>query len=156
MTDRLSAEDLQFLDRIAAEAISPVNPPAAMRAQVLEAVRRAPALEESIPRAEECLTVRAEEGTWKTIAPGTRMKRLAKDGRRVIFLLDLDPHTVVDAHDHEGAEDTYVIRGSCMIGSLGLAAGDFHHVESTAHHGDVVASAEGCLLMITLAVVAAA
>jgi anti-sigma factor ChrR (cupin superfamily) len=155
MTDRLSAEELQFLDRIAAEAIPPVDPPAALRAQVLEAVRRAPTLDESIPRPEECLTVRADEGTWKTIAPGTRMKRLARDPRRTIFLLELDPHAVVDAHDHEGSEDTYVIRGSCMIGSLGLAAGDFHHVEATAHHGDVVASAEGCLLMITLSAVAA-
>jgi anti-sigma factor ChrR (cupin superfamily) len=155
MTDRLSAEDLQFLDRIAAEAIPPVDPPAALRAQVLEAARRARPLDESVPDSGECLTVRDGEGTWKTIAPGTRMKRLARDPRRTIFLLELDPHAVVDAHDHEGSEDTYVIRGSCHIGSLGLAAGDFHHVESSAHHGDVVASAEGCLLMITLAAAAA-
>lgn len=45
---------------------------------------------------------------------------------------------------------------SCHIGALGLAAGDFHHVEATAHHGDVVASADGCLLLITLTAVAAA
>ena len=154
MTDRLSAEDLQFLDRIAAEAISPVAPPAALRAQVLEAAGRARPLDESIP--DQSITVRADEGNWKTIAPGTRMKRLTRDGRRVIFLLELDPHATVDAHDHEGAEDTYVIRGSCHIGSLGLAAGDFHHVEASQHHGDVVASAEGCLLMITLTAAAAA
>ena len=154
MTDRLSAEDLQFLDRIAAEAIDPVSPPAALRAQILEAARGARPLDESVPG--ECITVRADEGTWKTIAPGTRMKRLARDARRTIFLLDLDPHAVVDAHDHAGAEDTYVIRGSCSIGALGLAAGDFHHVESSEHHGDVVASAEGCLLMITLSAAAAA
>lgn len=148
MTDRLSAEELQFLDRIAAEAISPADPPPALRAQVLEAARRARPLDESVP--EECVTVRAGEGTWKTIAPGTRTKRLSRDARRTVFLLELDPHAVVDAHDHEGSEDTYVVRGSCHIGSLSLAAGDFHHVEATAHHGDVIASAEGCLLMITL------
>lgn len=147
MTDRLSSEDVQFLDRIAAGAISPVEPPAALRTRVLEAARRA-------PHPEAVLTVRAEEGTWKTIAPGTRMKRLTKDARRVVFLLDLDPHAVVDAHGHDGAEDTYVVRGSCHVGSLGLAAGDFHHVEASAHHGDVVASAEGCLLLITLSVAA--
>lgn len=147
MTDRLSSEDLQFLDRIAAEAISPVEPPAALRAQVLEAARRA-------PHPEAVITVRSGEGAWKTIAPGTRMKRLARDPRRQVFLLELDPHAVVDAHGHEGAEDTYVVRGSCHIGSLGLAAGDFHHVEASAHHGDVVASAEGCLLLITLSAAA--
>ncbi len=147
MTDRLSSEDLDFLDRIAAQVIPPVDPPAALRAQVLEAARRA-------PHPEAVITVRSEEGNWKTLAPGTRMKRLAKDARRVVFLLELAPHAVVDAHDHEGAEDTYVVRGSCHIGSLGLSAGDFHHVEATSHHGDVVASAEGCLLLITLTMAA--
>lgn len=154
MTDRLTADDLLFLDRIAAEAITPVAPPAALRAQVLEAARRAPALDESIPA--HSLTVRADEGTWKTLAPGTRMKRLSRDARRTIFLLDLDPHAVVAAHDHEGSEDTYVIRGACLIGALTLAEGDYHHVEASEHHGDVVASAEGCLLMITLSAAAAA
>lgn len=147
MTDHLAPEDLEFLDRIAAESCTPVPPPPQVRARVLEAVR-------GIPGAHESVTLRADEGVWKTIAPGTRMKRLAKDERRVVFLLDLDPHATVPAHDHEGAEDTYVIRGSCFIGALGLAAGDFHHVDSTAHHGDVVASAEGCLLLITLSAAA--
>lgn len=156
MNDTLTREELDLLDRIAVAAIEPAPPPAAVRARVMDAIRSVPQRDISVPSAEESLTVRAAEGTWKTIAPGTRMKRLAKDARRTIFLLDLDPDVVVDAHDHEGSEDTYVIRGSCSIGALGLAAGDFHHVEATAHHGDVVASAEGCLLMITLSVVAAA
>ena len=155
MTD-IAQDDLDFLDRITAESCSPVAPPTGVRARVLDAIRTVPQRDDSVPRPEECLTVRADEGTWKLIAPGTRMKRLAKDARRQIFLLDLDPHTLVDAHDHEGSEDTYVLRGSCHIGALGLAAGDFHHVEATAHHGDVVASAEGCLLMITLSATAAA
>jgi len=152
----MSHEDLEFLDRIAAEAISPVTPPAGIRAQLLETIRRTPQRDDSVPRPEESLTVRAGEGTWKTIAPGARTKKLAKDGRRVSFLLDLDPGAVVDAHDHGGGEDSYVIRGSCHIGALGLSAGDFHHVEGGAHHGDVVASDEGCLLLITLEMPAAA
>jgi len=156
VTDHLEPADLDFLDRVAAEACSAIAPPPDVRSRILGEIGRTPQRDDSVPRPEECLTVRADEGTWKTIAPGTRMKRLAKDARRMIFLLDLDPNTVVDAHDHEGSEDTYVIRGSCHIGALGLAAGDFHHVEATAHHGDVVASAEGCLLMITLTATAAA
>lgn len=108
------------------------------------------------PSADESLTVREAEGTWKTIAPGARTKKLAKDGRRVSFLLDLDANAVVDAHDHGGGEDSYVIRGSCHIGALALNVGDFHHVEAGAHHGDVVASDEGCLLLITLEMPAAA
>lgn len=152
MTD----EDLEFLDRIAAEAITPVAPPARIRAQVLDAIRTAPQRDESIPRPEECLTVRADEGAWKTVAPGVRMKRLAKDGRRFSCLLELEPNSILDAHDHDGGEDSYVIRGSCHIGAIGLYAGDFHHVDEGAHHGDVVASDEGCLLLITVEVKTAA
>ena len=121
-----------------------------MRAKVLETVRAVPHLDTSVPSAEESLTVRADEGTWKTIAPGARMKRLTRDARKTTFLLDLDPNAIVPAHDHDAGEDSYVIRGSCFIGGLGLAQGDFHHTNGGSHHGDVVASDEGCLLLITM------
>jgi len=139
----LTTDDLNLLDRVAAQAIDPVAPPAAVRAKVMEAIR-------NVPGAHESRTVRADEGTWKTVAPGARMKVLSKEGGRMTFLIDLDPHATVPAHDHEGGEDSYVIRGSCRIGALGLDTGDFHHADATAHHGDVVASADGCLLLLTL------
>ena len=152
MSDRLSRNDLDLLDRIAASAIDPVPPPDAVRAKVLDAVRATPQLDASVPSPEECVTVRADEGTWKAIGPGARMKRLTKDAQRVVFLLDLEPNAILPAHDHDAGEDSYVIRGSCFIGGLGLAQGDFHHTDGGSHHGDVVASDEGCLLLITLAV----
>lgn len=159
MTDTLTREEFDLLDRIAASTIEPMDPPTAIRARVLDSIRGIPQLDAqldtSVPSDDECVTVRAAEGTWKTIAPGARMKRLTKDARRVVFLLDLDPDALVSAHDHEGGEDSYVIRGSCQIGGLGLYQGDFHHSDAGSHHGDVVASAEGCLLMITMEVAAA-
>jgi anti-sigma factor ChrR (cupin superfamily) len=139
----LSPEELQFLDRVAAQAIAPVDPPAAARAKVLEAIR-------NVPGAHESRTIRADEGTWKTIAPGARMKMLAKEPSRMVFLIDLDPGATVPEHDHQGGEDSYVVRGSCRIGALALDTGDFHHADATAHHGDVVASEDGCLLLLTL------
>jgi anti-sigma factor ChrR (cupin superfamily) len=66
------------------------------------------------------------------------------------LLLELEPEAILPAHDHDGGEDSYVIRGSCRIGAVALSAGDFHHVDAGAHHGDVVASAEGCLLLLTV------
>ena len=155
MSDTLNREELDLLDRIACAAIEPVPPPAAARTHVLDSIRGLPQLDASVPSADESVTVRADEGTWKTIAPGARMKRLTKDARRVVFLLDLDPNAIVPAHDHDAGEDSYVIRGSCFIGGLGLAQGDFHHSDTGSHHGDVVASDEGCLLMITMEVAAA-
>lgn len=139
----LSPEDLQLLDRIAGQVIAPVDPPALVRSKVMEAIR-------NVPGAHESRTVRAEEGKWSTMAPGARSKILTKESGRMTFLVDLDPHATVPAHDHDGSEDSYVVRGSCHIGALALNTGDFHHVEATAHHGDVVASADGCLLLLTL------
>lgn len=139
----LGPDDLLLLDRVAAEAVSPVEPPALVRAKVMEAIR-------NVPGAHESRTVRAEEGKWSVMAAGARMKVLSKESGRMTFLVDLDPHATVPAHDHEGSEDSYVVRGSCHIGALALNTGDFHHVESTAHHGDVVASADGCLLLLTV------
>lgn len=155
MSDRLTQEELELLDRIACAAIDPLPPPAAVRERVMESIRATPHLDQSVPSADESVTVRADEGTWKTIAPGARMKRLTKDASRVVFLLDMDPEAIVAAHDHDGGEDSYVIRGSCSIGGLGLAQGDFHHSDAGSHHGDVVASSEGCLLLITMAMKAA-
>lgn len=155
MKDTLTREDLELLDRIAASAVDPVPPPVAMRGKILDAVRATPQLDASVPAPDQCVTVRADEGTWKPIGPGARMKRLTKDAQRVVFLLDLDPNAIVPAHDHDAGEDSYVVRGSCFIGGLGLAQGDFHHTDGGSHHGDVVASDEGCLLLITMAVRAA-
>lgn len=147
MDAALNAEELELLDRVASHALDPIAPPPAIRAQVLQAIR-------NVPGAHESVTVRADEGKWVTVAPGARTKRLTKDARRTTFLLELDPHAVLPEHGHEGGEDSYVIRGSCHIGALGLSTGDFHHADPGAHHGDVVASAEGCTLLITVAAAA--
>jgi anti-sigma factor ChrR (cupin superfamily) len=136
-------EELFLLDRVAAQVIAPVDPPAFVRAKVMDAIR-------NVPGSHESRTVRAEEGKWSTIAPGARMKMLSKEAGRMTFLIDLDPFATVPGHDHEGGEDSYVVRGSCCIGALGLETGDFHHADATAHHGDVVASADGCLLLLTI------
>lgn len=92
----------------------------------------------------ESITIRADEGTWKTVAPGARTKAL----RGGAFLLEIDPHAVLPAHDHVDDEDMFVMRGSCHVGALSLNAGDYHHAKAGAHHGDVVASAHGCQLLI--------
>jgi len=152
MSDALTLDELDVLDRIVGETIEPVDPPAEVRARVIAMARRTAQLDESVPGEHESRTVRADEGKWKSCAPGVRTKKLSKDASRgtMTFMLELEPKAILPAHDHEGSEDSYVIRGSCRIGAVALYAGDFHHVDSGAHHGDVVASAEGCLLLLTV------
>ena len=151
MTEALTTEDLQLLDRIAIDAIEPVEPPAEVRARLLAAIRPRP-LDESIPGAHESRTVRANEGKWKTVAPGVEVRKLQVDRTRgiVTLMIRMAPNAVLPAHDHKGPEDSYVIAGSCRIGAVALGTGDFHHVDPSAHHGDVVANADGCTLLLTV------
>ena len=153
MKDTLAREDLDLLDQLTAEGIEPVSPPAEIRAHVLETIRATSQFDEHVPGDHESRTLRAAEGRWSAVAPGARIKRLSKDPVRqtVTCLLELAANAIAPAHDHEGTEDTFVVSGSCRIGALGLSAGDFHHVEAGAHHGDLIASAEGCVLLITFA-----
>ncbi|HEX6158771.1 MAG TPA: cupin domain-containing protein [Thermoanaerobaculia bacterium] len=150
----LAPEELALLDQIAAASVEPVPPPDHLRAAVLEQVRATPQmrLDESIPRAEESATVRVDDGRWLDAAPGVRVKKLSVDRNRgtITVLMELAPHAVLPAHDHHGSEDSFVVAGSCRIGAVALAQGDFHHVESTAHHGNVVATGEGCTLLVTM------
>ena len=150
MSDALTRDDLEILDSIAAESIAPIDPPPSVRARVLAAIMERQPLDVSVPAEHESVTVRAAEGRWTTVAPGVRSKKLNKDARRVSFLLEFEPLAMLPAHDHEGGEDSFVIRGSCRIGALALETGDFHHADARSHHGDIIASEEGCLLLITV------
>jgi anti-sigma factor ChrR (cupin superfamily) len=151
MSDALTHDDLEFLDRIALDTIEPVEPPAEVRARVMAAIRPR-VLDQSIPGAHESRTVRANEGKWKTVEPGVEVRKLSVDKNRgtVTLMIRMAPNAILSAHDHEGPEDSYVIAGSCRIGAVELGTGDFHHVDAKAHHGDVVANAEGCTLLLTV------
>ena len=150
MTELLTRDELDLLDRIAAETIEPCDPPAEVRGRVMEMIRRTPQRDMSVPGEHESRTVRVNEGTWKAMCPGVRSKRLTKDDRRTTYLVEMEPSALLPAHDHEGNEESYVVRGSCSIGGLGLETGDFHQVNGGSRHGDVVASADGCTLLITV------
>ena len=140
----LDSEDLQLLDRVAAQVIAPVDPPAHVRAKVMEAMR-------NVPGAHESRTVRAEEGKWSTIAPGARMKVLSKESGRMTFLIDLDPlrHR---PRPRPRRRRRLLRRPRQLLHRRARLSntGDFHHADATAHHGDVVASADGCLLLLTM------
>ena len=142
MTDTLTREDLSFLDAIVAEGIEPVEPPAWLRARILGAAAETP---------QNTRTVRANEGRWFDFVPGVTVKPLSIDVKRdtATILMMFEPGSRVPAHDHAGAEDTFVISGSCRIGSTYLSEGDFHHADGGTHHGEIV-SEEGCVLLLVV------
>jgi anti-sigma factor ChrR (cupin superfamily) len=141
MTDALTPEDLELLSSLAAETLDPVAPPPELRAQIVNAVRNLPA---------DRVTIRASEGRWFAAGAGVSVKRLSATATTVTVLMQLAPNAVIPAHDHHGPEDSFIISGSCHFGPMPMSAGDFHHAEATAHHGQIVASADGCLLLVTM------
>ena len=142
MNEPLTIDELTEIDELIAQSIEPVAPPVSVRTQILEAIRNTP---------QNSTTLRVDEGRWKTVVPGVDMKRLSRDQKRgtVTVLLRFQPGATLAAHDHKGNEQTYVIEGSCYIGSVGLQQGDFHTVEAGEHHGTVV-SKEGCTLLLVV------
>lgn len=143
MNDALAKEDLGLLDAVVPELIEPVAPPPALRAQILAAVAGVP---------QESVTVRADEDRWRPFpAAGVRWKKLSsnRDRGTLTLLLEISPGSSVPSHGHHGSEDCFVVEGSCRIGGIRLAKGDFHRVESGGRHG-TVQSDEGCTLLLVV------
>ena len=143
MTDVLTGDDVDLLDGIVAEAIEPVAPPPDLRRRILDAVRGTP---------QNSRTVRSDEGRWRTLPfPGLKLKTLSVDEKRgtATILIAFEPGARLPAHDHHGDEESFVVSGSCRIGSVYLRQGDFHRAGGGSHHGDVV-SDEGCVLLLVV------
>jgi anti-sigma factor ChrR (cupin superfamily) len=142
MNDTLTREELSFLDGIVAEGIEPVDPPAWLRTRILGAVSETQ---------QNTRTVRAGEGRWFDFVPGVTVKPLSIDVERdtATILMMFEPGARVPAHDHAGAEDSFVISGSCRIGEAYLLKGDFHHADAGTTHAEIV-SDEGCVLLLVV------
>jgi len=65
------------------------------------------------------------------------------------ILMMFEPGARVPAHDHAGAEDSFVVSGSCRIGESFLLKGDFHHADAGTSHAEIV-SDEGCVLLLVV------
>jgi anti-sigma factor ChrR (cupin superfamily) len=142
MTETLTREELSFLDGIVAEAIEPIEPPSWLRARILGVAAETP---------QNTRTVRSAEGRWFDFVPGVTVKPLSIDAERdtATILMMFAPGARVPAHDHAGAEDSFVISGSCRIGESFLFKGDFHHADAGTSHAEIV-SDDGCVLLLVV------
>src|SRR3954451_6511845 len=149
MSETLTREELSFLDGIVAEGIEPIDPPAWLRARILGAAAECGT--DTPVCAENTRTVRANEGRWHRMVPGVTVKTLSVDVERdtATILMMFEPGARVPQHDHAGAEDSFVISGSCRIGDAYLLKGDFHHADAGTTHGEIV-SDEGCTLLLVV------
>ena len=116
MSDTLTRDDLSFLNGIVAEAIAPsIRRPGCARASSARP-RDTP---------QNTRTVRANEGRWHRMVPGVTVKTFRIDIERdtATILMMFEPGARVPQHDHAGAEDSFVISGSCRIGETLPAQG---------------------------------
>lgn len=132
--------ELNELGPLLVETLEPVTPPAAVKIAILAAIRN------------PGRTVRAGEGKWyRQPVDGIDVKPLAVDKERgiVTLLMKFAPGAVYPGHEHGGAEECFVVSGSCRIADVHLNAGDFHHADSGSYHAPVI-SDHGCTLLLVI------
>jgi len=93
------------------------------------------------------VTVRAQEGEWRTLAPGVEIKllRVEQAAGFQSFLLRLAPGGQLPAHDHSALEECLLLEGDMMIGDHCYTQGDYHaalpgsrHASISSRHGGLV------------------
>jgi anti-sigma factor ChrR (cupin superfamily) len=82
------------------------------------------------------VTVRKQEGDWRTLAPGVSIKMLLVDQVAGFqsFLLRLAPGCQLPAHDHGALEECLLLEGDMLIGDRHYTAGDYHAALPGSRH----------------------
>jgi quercetin dioxygenase-like cupin family protein len=94
--------------------------------------------------------LRGGRGAWKqTQWAGVAYRLLHRDASTGLTtsLLRIDPGGRFPAHHHIGIEQSWVVEGSCRIGSVTIQVGDFAWANAGTDHG-VLESEDGCILLI--------
>jgi len=109
--DRLTPE----LEAALALALTPVTPPASLRARVL---------------------ARVQASSWKQVGPDMRVRTLYYDeaARMVSFLLRAEPGASMPGHVHHALEECLVLEGEFVLGERTLCVGDFEVGEVGQEH----------------------
>jgi quercetin dioxygenase-like cupin family protein len=144
----LDADDLQGSDDVAgalSEALQPVPPKpgrsAAMRQRLLERVRA------SREYSSDFITVRRDEGEWRPLVDGVRVKLLNDAAVARSVLVELEPGGVLPIHRHHEHEECVVLRGEAQLGEVTVRPGDYHIALAGSRHGRV-SSKSGALLYL--------
>lgn len=91
-----------------------------------------------------------DEGEWQaTPIPGLRVKPLSICHQKGYWtvLVELAPGASFPEHDHEGAEDLYLLSGDLVTEGRTMGPGDFVHAEPGTHH-HALYSPNGCVALL--------
>lgn len=127
------------------EALAPVSltgaSSAALRQRLLDRARS------SREAARRFVNVRRDEGAWRPLAPGARVKMLHDGATTRSVLIDLAPGGALPSHRHHQHEECVVLRGEARLGDLVVRDGDYHVAPAGSRHGRVM-SRDGALLYL--------
>ena len=89
----------------------------------------------------------ANQGEWKTVMEGVRIKLLHQSGEQKSFLLKMAANTSIPGHAHGQDEESFVIDGSVELEGILCHSGDYHYAQAGSHH-QAIRTAQGCTLLI--------
>jgi anti-sigma factor ChrR (cupin superfamily) len=124
--------------------IEPIEPRAHVRQRLRERL-----LAQTAPAA--LITIAADAGQWRTIAPGIARKLLLHQGGTLAFLLRLEAGAVIPAHDHGADEECMVLEGEVEIDGTLVRQGAFHFAPRGLAHTPITARTSALLYLRTAA-----
>jgi len=139
---------------LAKTAAAPVNPPAELRAKVLE--RAARSMQVRTPPGEAAAIVEGfkfvtndDTGWTAGPVPGLKVKPLSvsRDMGYQVLLAELAPGASFPEHDHESSEELFIVSGHLRTEGRLMGPGDFLHAEPGTHHHELV-SPDGCVALL--------
>lgn len=109
-----------------------VEPPTGTREQLLARIAAESQPEKSrsvLPShaPSQFLTVRADEGEWREVAPGAFFKQLFADRQRetITWMVKMEPGSRLPKHRHLGVEESIVLAGDCWVNGELFNPGDY-------------------------------
>jgi len=137
--------NIEIVERALAEALAPIAPDevrsTALRARLIRRARASRAAEERF------INVRRDEGEWRPLVKGVRVKTLCAGARSRSVLVELDAGAALPTHRHHEHEECVVLRGEARLGELLVRQGDYHLAPTGSRHGRV-SSPRGALLYL--------
>jgi anti-sigma factor ChrR (cupin superfamily) len=91
--------------------------------------------------------LRADEGEWRPLLPGIRIKSLRKGDGTETTLWRIDAGASVPAHPHRQQEECLVLEGSVVMSGVEYGVGDYLLAHAGLDH-ETFHSPRGALLMI--------
>ncbi len=145
-----------------------VEPPISLKERILSRLHSAESImvaptanheyhEEFIPQYDaqgaDFYALSSDEGAWLPHpVKGIAVKPLATDKERgyATLLMRLDAGVNFPSHNHEGAEQCYIVSGDVHVRGQRLAQGSFFSTAAHAHHGDI-STTQGATVLLVVA-----